>query len=128
MPMIPQAAGGPGGGPGDGELGLTVKATAAYLNVSEDAVRRMMRAGRLAYFQTGERYGYRISTAEVRRLLGQEAGRGRPAAPDRRREDAVRLLRQDIERIAGLVRELDARAEALIARLDAAAEAEGEQP
>ena len=54
-------------------VSLTVREAAAWLSLSEDTVRRMMRTGRIDWFATGERYGYRIPASEIERLLAAQS-------------------------------------------------------
>ena len=122
---IQQAA---GDGTGQHGRSVSVKEAAVFLSVSEDAVRRMMRTGRLAYFPTGERYGYRIPSGEIERLLAaQDAGRtvdnGWLAQGRALRLDAVR---QHLEAMSGAAQTLLRESRAALEKLDAL-EREGEE-
>jgi excisionase family DNA binding protein len=62
---------------------LTVREAAERLRVTEESVRRWLRAGRLRGVMIGgQRSGYRIPESEVERLLsgGAEQGKARAAA------------------------------------------------
>lgn len=96
---------------------LTVKQTAQRLGLTEWQVRHGIQDGSLPALRISE-HRLRVRVADVARLL---AGGGDQRLAALKQSHNARLLRQDIERIAVLVRELEARAEALIAQLDDAA-------
>ena len=55
----------------DGEQLLTVQEVAAKLKLNPETVRRWLREGRLRGVKFGRRGGYRVSEAEVQRLLAE---------------------------------------------------------
>ena len=106
---------------------VSVKEAAAFLSVSEDAVRRMMRAGRIDFFRTGEVYGYRIPSGEIERLLAAQDGGGTVDNGWLAQARTVRLdaIRQHLEAMREAAQTLLRESRAALEKLDAL-EREGE--
>ena len=107
---------------------VSVKEAAAFLSVSEDAVRRMMRAGRIDFFRTGEVYGYRIPSGEIERLLAAQDGGGTVDNGWLAQARTVRLdaIRQHLEAMREAAQTLLRESRAALEKLDAL-EREGEE-
>lgn len=96
---------------------LTVKQAAQRLGLTEWQLRHGIEQGRIPAVRVSE-HRLRVRAADVDAML---RGDGDERLAALAHSHNAHALRRDIERIAGLVSELAARAEALVALLDEAA-------
>lgn len=78
---------------------LTVEQAATRLGCTRRKVELMIHNHTIVCHQTGERYGYRIPSSEVERLLAERAGAQGQAAPSTGWPAQARVLRNDAVRV-----------------------------